>query len=67
MAKKNNASEKDKEGLSNSELIQQQTEAFLRAGGKINVVENGVTGYDNKKSNKHITISSKREKTDSTA
>ena len=44
----------DTHGL--SEEIAEQTKAFLKAGGKIQKIETGVTGFDPKKGKRHIVL-----------
>ncbi len=45
--------------IETSESIASQTEAFLKAGGKVQEIPRGVSGQPSAAARKHITISNK--------
>ncbi|MBX2858780.1 MAG: hypothetical protein KTR17_08970 [Cellvibrionaceae bacterium] len=60
--KKSSLDNKNNSTLTTSTSIQQQTEAYLKSGGEINIIQSGVSGLNHQKSNKHITINSNKVK-----
>lgn len=62
VAPKTAASKKPQKAPETSESIQAQITAFLNAGGKINVIDNGVSGREFTKNSKQITINPKQKK-----
>lgn len=50
---------KEPAAVLSSKTIAEQTEAFLKAGGKIEYVKSGVSGQQNLGGPRHITIGSK--------
>ncbi len=59
-AKKSANSKNSKAASETSESINQQIQAFLKAGGMIEEVKQGVSGQQQVTSKKHITISTKK-------
>lgn len=54
------AQQKANTPLETSASIEEQTKAFLASGGKIESVASGVTGQDNTRGPRHITLGKPR-------
>lgn len=52
---KKSATKKKAAAVETSDSIAQQTAAYLRSGGEIEVIENGVSGQESMAGRKHIT------------
>lgn len=63
MNKKKQNSESKKEKSESSQLIRKQTEDFLNGGGKINIIEKGVSGTDPKSPIVRQSIMTKKQET----
>ncbi len=62
MAKKKSGAGNKSATPTTSQSIQKKTEEYLKNGGRINVIETGVTGLNYLKTSKHINISGNKEK-----